>query len=170
MDLALWKQRMQATVARLEANSQSLLGYPVGAGENVVAEAVAAGLPDLPPSLAALYRVIGEVSLPDIGNGYFIHPPGHLAESVARGMPVRADTAVLAGPVVTFGSGGGGTLYCISAGSGTVWALPEGEIDNGVYRGGMAAPRLIAASVEEFLDRLLEEATGFVETGQSAGF
>lgn len=169
MDLALWKHLMQATVAGLEAKSESLLGYPVGPGDNVVTEPGEAVLIDLPPGLAALYRVIGEVSLPDIGNGYFIHPLGYLTESVARGMPVQADTQVLAGPVVTFGSDGGGTLYCTPAASGEVWALPEGEIKNGIYRGGMAAPRLIAASVEEFLDRLLAEASGFVETGHSAG-
>jgi len=170
MDLTRWKQRLQSTIAGLEANAPSLLGYPVGEGDNVVTDPTGAPLPaDLPRGLAAMYREIGEVSLPDIGNGYFVHPPSYLTESVARGLPVGADTAVLAGPVTTFGSDGGGTLYCVPAASDAVWALPAGEIVNGVYRGGMAAPRLIAASVEEFLDRLLDDAATFVESGQSAG-
>jgi hypothetical protein len=169
MDLQLWKQRLRWALARFEANSVNLLGFEVGPGENLVTDAGKAAPADLPPGLAELYREVGEVSLPDIGSGYFVHPPGYLAESVARGLPVRVETDALSGPVVTFGSEGGGTLYCMPVASGEVWELLEGEIRDGVYLGGMNTPRLIAASVEEFLDKLLADVDRFIETGQASG-
>lgn len=154
-------------ISRLEAKSESLLGYPVDPFENVVTDPDEDIPPQLPAGLEQLYQAVGAVSLPDVGNGYFVHPPGYLAEAVARGMAIRADTDELAGPVMPFGSDGGGTLYCVAVDSGAVWELPQGEIDrNGVYLGGMDAPRPIASSVEEFLEKVLVATERFVESGE----
>jgi hypothetical protein len=35
-------------------------------------------IPWLPGDLFAIYRSVGPVSLPDIANGYFVHPPDGL--------------------------------------------------------------------------------------------
>ncbi|HST47874.1 hypothetical protein [Jatrophihabitans sp.] len=171
MDLQVWKQELRSTISRLEERSESLLGYPLDPSENVVTdpdEDVPAGLP---ADLEELYRTVGAVWLPDVGNSYYIHSPGFLAEAVARGMPVEADTDELTGRIVPFASGGDGTFYCLAADSGAVWELPEGELTKqGVYRGGMGAPRLVATGVEEFLEKLLAAARRFVETGEITSF
>lgn len=165
VDLDLWKQELRSRIERFEERSESLLGYPVTPGANVVTDSSGIVPPDLPEGLAELYRAVDEVSLENIHNGYFIHPPDSIAKSVAHKLPVRADTDELTGPVVTFASDGGGTLYCVAVDSGAVWELPEGEVtEAGVYRGGLDAPRLIATSVEEFLGKLLAAVDQFIET------
>ena len=170
LDLQLWKREMRSAISQLEAKSESLLGYSIDPFENAVDDPDE-GIPSpLPSGLEELYRSVGAVWLPDVANGYFIHPPGYLAEAVARGMAVRAETDELTGQIVPFGSDGGGTLYCMAADSGAVWELPGGVIDDGIYYGRMGAPRPIASSVEEFLAKLLVATKRFVETGEITSF
>jgi len=171
MDLSLWKQEIRSAISELEAKSESLLGYSVDPFENEVTDPGEGTRSGLPPALEELYRTVEAVSLPDVGNGYFINPPAYLAEAVSRGMPVQADTDELTGPVVPFGADGGGTFYCLATESGAVWELPGGELTKqGVYRGGMGDPRLIATGVEEFLDKLLTATRRFVGTGEITSF
>lgn len=170
-DLQLWKQEMRSTINRFEAKSESLLGYPVDPFANDVTDPDGDIPPDLPQGLEELYQTVGSVWLPDVGNSYYVHSLGYLAEAVTRGMPVWAETDELAGRVVPFASGGDGTFYCVAADSGAVWELPEGELTKqGVYRGGMGAPHVIASTVEEFLEKLLTATKRFVESGEITQF
>jgi hypothetical protein len=86
-----------------------------------------------------------------------------LLEAPQRSLPVRADTDELSGQVTAFAAGGE-SLYCVAE-DGTVWELPEGWIEDGTFRGGMGAPRLVAPTVEQFLEELLAAVERFVEDG-----
>jgi hypothetical protein len=71
--------------------------------------------------LTTLYWAICEVSLPDIGNGYFIHSASIVAEHFREyGYVQINDGSSDEWPALVFGSDGGGHLFAV-AGSGRVW-------------------------------------------------
>ncbi|MEU9110917.1 S1 RNA-binding domain-containing protein [Streptomyces sp. NPDC048483] len=118
--LTSWSRTMTAELADRMAAFEATYGYPPSVNEVRPAsddQCLAAALlrlahPDASSHLTTFYATVHEVSLPDIGNGYFLHPPEHVrAELTAEG-PVRigpdpAHTAVV------FGSDGGGLLFAI---------------------------------------------------------
>ena len=78
--LAEWRVSMTANVAQLLETFQSRFGFEPGVNElgPPTAKQTLASLQAIAPrpatDLVDFYRCIGHVSLPDIGNGYFIHP------------------------------------------------------------------------------------------------
>lgn len=85
-----WKANVRAELGRLSQVFEDRCGYPLEEGANFVSDAgqdtQAGGSDDpLPPALALFYSEVGEVSLPDIQNGYFIHPANRLPVSVEWG-------------------------------------------------------------------------------------
>ncbi|MFF5226038.1 hypothetical protein [Dactylosporangium sp. NPDC000521] len=72
--------------------------------------------------------------------------------------------------VVVFGSDGGGTLYAVAAGAtGTVFRLLECSYLAGVYEGDATfGVTVVAESLDEFLDRLLNAVTAFAVDGSIA--
>ncbi|MFE2021542.1 hypothetical protein ACFW9O_26225 [Streptomyces sp. NPDC059499] len=95
-----------------------------------------------PSDLTTLYRVLGEVSLPDVGNGYFIHRSSTVAEHFRQYGPVQINDEP---PALVFASDGGGHLFAVT-GSGRVWRsttaswFHDFEVD--------------AASIQEFLEHI----------------
>lgn len=156
------------TLRDWKAEVRALLGgarfsYPVPADANFVRDAavepvVGAGIP---PDLAEFYGEIGEVSLPDIGNGFFIHSAATLPAAAETGLPVAVTTPAV-GVVATFGSDGGGGLFCMAVRDGAIYHLPSGEVLAGVYDG---EPRMVATDLDGFLERLLRAVRAFVASG-----
>ncbi|CAM3954083.1 SMI1/KNR4 family protein [Kibdelosporangium persicum] len=152
MDLANLETRFRAIARAVVANAQ----WPPGTNEVVksagIGEVTARFGGRLPAEVAGFFSVIGEVSLPDLWNGYFIGPLGWSADLYRDSSPreVRGH-----GEVVVVASNGGGTLYAIPN-TGEVLALPPGGIDDGVYTG---PAREVAESFGEFLERLTLAAT-----------
>lgn len=108
--LAAWCDDSNRSIEPLPVTFESDRGYPPGV--NRVVEAgegrrggEAAARADLPPALAMFYRTIHEVLLPDVGNGYFVHPLDHVLDELTRLGPVRLPGSC---PGVVFGSDGGG--------------------------------------------------------------
>ncbi|MEU8662153.1 hypothetical protein, partial [Actinoplanes philippinensis] len=109
-----WAQRLRAAVER--ALRDVVSAYPYEAGEHEIGPPATAReldelrrrMPWVPDGLIALRRVVGEVSLPDIANGYFLYEP-----HAEHGRPDR-----LAEPhavdVVVFGGDGGGASYAVA--------------------------------------------------------
>jgi hypothetical protein len=171
--LSQWKADIRSAVVELEAVFEGRFGYPAEPGANFVSEADQApreiwDTVVLPPALAAFYAEIGEVALPDVHVGYFIHPAGRLVESVDWGQPIRVECAINA-DVVTFGSDGGGGFYCAICESGAIYYLPSGRIADGIYTGGLGNPRFVAPDLKSFLDKLLALTKEFVSTGTTVG-
>lgn len=70
----------------------------------------------IPSDLTTLYWVISEVSLPDIDNAHFIHPPSMIAEHFREYGSIQIDDE-WPGPVF---ASDGGHLFAVT-GSGRVW-------------------------------------------------
>lgn len=74
-------------------------------------------LTPIPSDLTTMYWVIDEVSLPDVENGYFVHPASLVADHFREYGAVRIDGEE---PALVFASDGGGRLFAL-AGSGRIW-------------------------------------------------
>lgn len=110
--------------------------------------------PYLPAALTGFYQAIHEVLLPDIGNGYFVHPLDHvLNELTQQGLVSLPDST----PGVVFGSDGGGILHATSH-SGTIYRSRAASRDSDF--------ELVATDLGEFLDQLRQVVKRFVATGQ----
>ncbi|MFC8369920.1 SMI1/KNR4 family protein [Streptomyces sp. NPDC057239] len=104
-------------------------------------------------ALLSLFAVIDSVSLPDIGNGYFIHPPStvtaHLDEYGA--VPLEnGDHGTV------FGSDGGGSLFALAA-DGTVHKSRTASWNDECYA--------VATSLRHFLEQLSDVIGQFAATG-----
>ncbi len=170
--LAEWRVSVTAEVAGLLETFQSRFGFEPGMNQlgPPAAEQALASLQAIVPRPAAdlidFYRWIGQVSLPDVGNGYFIHPADLVTRQAADGEPRRI------GPpheldVLVFGSDGGGTLYAVPAAKpGPVYRLRECSIKDGIALAGDV--QVIAADFRTFLQRLEIAVEIFAATGHLA--
>jgi len=170
--VAEWKTAVRAQLTQLGAVFEQRFGYPLDEDSNFVSDAdqeTLAGVSEaaFPPALAEFYAEVGEVSLPDINNGYFIHPADRLLVAADWGLPVRVDVGEI-GDVATFGSDGGGGFFCASRRSGVIYHLPPGELVDGVYSGGLGGTRVVGENLESFLRRLLVVIREFVTQGTAA--
>ncbi|WP_406447918.1 hypothetical protein OG782_03535 [Streptomyces sp. NBC_00876] len=119
-----WREQVDATLAELMQSFQARHG--IEPGNNLVVLATEESrqatdalveLTPIPSDLTTMYWVIGEVSLPDVDNGYFVHPASTVAGHFREYGAVRIDGEE---PALVFGSDGGGHLFAL-AGSGRVW-------------------------------------------------
>lgn len=167
--IAEWKTGIRAQLDQLSIVFEERFGYLFDEDANFVRDAdqefrAGGDKSVFPPALASFYSEVGEVSLPDIHNGYFIHPAERLPVAADWGLPTRVDVGSV-GHVSTFGSDGGGGLFCLAHGSEAVYYLPPGQIVEGVYGGGLGRPKRIAPDFATFLRLLLDAVRQFVATG-----
>jgi hypothetical protein len=167
--LAAWRASMAAEAGQLLETFQSRFGFEPGRnrlGPPAAGQALAslqAIVPRPAADLIDFYRWIGQVSLPDVGNGYFIHPAGRVARQAAGAEPRRI------GPpheldVLVFGSDGGGALYALPAAKpGPVYRLRECSIKDGIALAGNI--QIIAVDYRAFLQRLQIAVETFAATG-----
>lgn len=159
--LGRWRDDTAEAVASVMPSFEERMGYPPG--DNRVGrqlDATRLALIDemgqlFPPDLAMFARVVGEVSLPDIGNGWFVLSPLGRARI---GPPYNVD-------VVLFAADGGRTTYAVPVRrSGPVLRLREvGETAPGVFGGervDVSAPHL-----RGLLAGLLDAVRLFARTG-----
>ncbi|MER6084225.1 hypothetical protein [Streptomyces sp. NPDC001833] len=150
-----WCEQVEPTLARLMQSFQARYGFEPGS--NVVALATEQShqatealveLTPIPSDLTTMYWVIEEVSLPDVENGYFVHPSSQVADHFREYGAVQIDGEE---PGVVFASDGGGHLFAL-AGSGRVWrsSTPSwfDQFD------------LAAAGLREFFEGLSQQISG----------
>jgi hypothetical protein len=77
--LDVWKAELAAALDRVLPLLEQRFSYPPD--QNTIGPAAVAVPLDLPADLATLYRRVGPVTLPDIGEGLFIEPPQRLVRS-----------------------------------------------------------------------------------------
>ncbi|CAL9614527.1 hypothetical protein SUDANB37_05736 [Streptomyces sp. enrichment culture] len=99
-------------------------------------------LTPIPSDLTTLYWVVCEISLPDVGHGYFVHPASTVAEHFREYGPVQIDDEPFA---IVFASDGGGHLFAV-AGSGRVWRSTTASWFDDF--------EVAAASIQEFLEQI----------------
>lgn len=167
--LAEWRVSVTGEVGRLLETFQSRFGFQPGMNQlgPPAAEQGLASLQAIVPcpagDLIDFYRRVGQVSLPDVGNGYFIHPADLVVRQAADGEPRRI------GPpheldVLVFGSDGGGALYAVPAAKpGPVYRLRECAIKDGTALAGDI--QIIAVDYRTFLQRLEIAVETFAATG-----
>jgi hypothetical protein len=167
--LAEWRASVTAQAGQLLETFQSRFGFEPGVNQlgPPAAEQALASLQAIVPRPAAdlidFYRCIGQVSLPDVGNGYFIHPADLVARQAADGEPRRI------GPpheldILVFGSDGGGALYAVPAAKpGPVYRLRECSIKDGIASAGDI--QIIAMDYRTFLQHLESAVETFAATG-----
>ena len=160
----VWKTDIRSALAELNVVFEHRFGYPPGANfvrDADVGQQGRTGNVVLPSALAAFYAEVGQLSLPDVHIGYFIHPVDVVIKAI-NGHPTRVEVEIN-DDVVTFGSDGGGGLFCLTQSNGVIYHLPPGRIDeNNVYSGGLCQPRLVASNLEAFLQRILMVTKEFV--------
>lgn len=168
MDVAYirrWREDVTACRDRLLPGFEVRFGYPPGrhtiGGPAAEEELASLAGTRLSGDLRLWYGQVREVSLPDIGNGYFIHDPGLVARREVTSIRGR-----FTADVVVFASDGGGTLFAVGAVTGSpVYRLPAGEIVAGVYRSDDPRFDVVATNLTEFLDRIRDTVEVFAATG-----
>ncbi|SDS44525.1 hypothetical protein [Actinoplanes derwentensis] len=155
-----WATDIDAAAGGMVATFESDFGYPAGVNEvrwataDDRADAERYGLDPLTvPPMADFYRIVAAVSLPDVGNGLFIHRASSalaLRDEIGYVfVPGADDTHGL--PV---GSTGGGDQFVVDWG-GAVHRSIGASLDGDFVR--------VADSIEHFLARLRYAVTAFTE-------
>jgi hypothetical protein len=157
--LIRWRDELNHALEPFLAAFETRYGYPPGDNritspdDGRTARKINAH-PETAADLTPFYQVIYEVLLPDIGNGYFIHPAGHVLDELAYAGPARLGGFT---PGVVFASDGGGILYAIAP-AGTIYRSSAASRDSGF--------ELIATDLTSFLDQLRLEVMRFIATGE----
>ncbi|MER7861349.1 hypothetical protein ABTX61_19740 [Amycolatopsis japonica] len=161
-DLKVWIERSSRLSAEFERGFEARFGYPPGENRVLAAEDVGSG--DLeklaklgvPAGLLDFYACVGEVSLPDLGNGVFVHPARHVVAGLLGALPTRLAGAT-EGRIVVFGSDGGGSMFALRPACGSVYRLRGGAFLDGAYEVDQQGTAVVATDLREFLAGILRE-------------
>ncbi|MEV5784627.1 hypothetical protein AB0L42_27005 [Streptomyces sp. NPDC052287] len=161
--LSRWRDEITGAVNSMMSNFEETYGYEPGTNE-----VRAAGEEDLRGArdygrevlgfedLLTFYESIGEVVLPDVGNGCFVHPARDVLRRLAEEGPVfvpEADDPL--GMVIA--SNGGGVLYVADWG-GAIHRSRSASLDDAQFD-------KVADDLPRFLDDVRRCVVTFVETG-----
>ncbi|MDX3193476.1 SMI1/KNR4 family protein [Streptomyces sp. MN03-5084-2B] len=164
-DYDAWRLAMGSAVDAVLARFQARFGYPpddqlIGGPSSAEQLQAALDAGTVPDELLEFYRHVSRVDLPDVHNGFFVHPLSQVLDNEKNGTPVRAPALTGSG-IVVFGSDGGGALFALDGTGSPVYLLPPGAVRDGTYEGRFDPPRVIAASLPEFLEWLRSVVEGF---------
>ncbi|WP_155357825.1 hypothetical protein [Acrocarpospora macrocephala] len=172
-----WAWAAQVEAAAVRALRDVVSTYPFEAGDHSVGPPSSAAelaalherMPWVPDELFALYRFVGPLSLPDITNGYFLHPPDSVIGNTYHGRadrigePFAEDVAV-----VVFGSNGGGDLYALATTvGGPVYRLQEAVYEVGIYHGTERSITVVGEDLRNFLEEFLAAVEAFADDGST---
>jgi hypothetical protein len=158
-----WATGINTAASGMMASFEAHYGYPPGdnevrwatADDRVDAERY--GRDRLAPSpMAGFYKIVAEVSLPDVGNGFFIHRASSalaLRDEIGYVLVPGADDP----QGLVIGSTGGGAQFVLGRGGRvhrSIGASLDGDFE------------LVADSVEQFLSRVRHAVTEFIENNR----
>ncbi|MFD7659956.1 hypothetical protein ACFV4N_38770 [Actinosynnema sp. NPDC059797] len=155
---------MSVLASKLMRNFEAGFGYPPG--DDLLVEATAESGREAAQSLSSVgapgelrdfYSRVQEVSLPDVGNGFFIASAEVLVEGIRRGDRPTEVTGSVNDAIVVFGSDGGGGLFALSSSSGNVYRLSGGAQIGSTYEVDESGIAVLASGFWEFLRYLLRE-------------
>lgn len=136
--LARWRADVMAVVTPMVATFERAHGYPPGTNDvRPPTEDELRAVDELKretsyfEELSTLYRSIGEVALPDVGNGFFLHSARAVLDRIAEEGPVFLPLADdFQGMVIA--SDGGGRLYVADWG-GALHRSRTASTDDGTF-------------------------------------
>lgn len=172
-ELSAWRAALAQAVGSVLSGFEDRYGYPPGDNgfddpDEPNAARLAAIGSAVPLDLLDLYAVTGAVSLPDVGNGLFVHGPGLVADAF-NADELRRVVGRHSSDVIVFASDGGGTLYALCSPAGSpVYRLPAGSVVAGVYVSDSPAFDVVAPDLAGFLARFREVVERFAMTGEIA--
>ncbi|MFE2316503.1 hypothetical protein ACFXC8_25800 [Streptomyces sp. NPDC059441] len=161
--LSRWRDEITGAVNSMMSTFEETYGYEPGTNEVRVA-----GEEDLRAAhdygrevlgfedLLTFYESIGEVVLPDVGNGYFIHSARDVLHRLAEEGPVFVPEADDPHGMV-IASNGGGVLYVADWG-GAIHRSRSASLDDAEFD-------KLADDLPQFLDHIRRCVVSFVETG-----
>ncbi|MFJ4103887.1 hypothetical protein [Amycolatopsis japonica] len=164
LDLRSWCKRMSFLSAEFERRFEAKHGYPPGGNRLLLAGDDSDDirlLADLgcATELLDFYAVVRQVSLPDLGNGTFVHSARHVLTGLRGAMPTLLG-GVTEDPIIVFGSDGGGALFALSTSGRGVYRLFGGAFVAGTYDADQAGVTTVAPDLRRFLDTVLAELEG----------
>jgi hypothetical protein len=160
--LSRWHDEITGAVNSMMATFEETYGYEPGtnevrlAGEEDLRAASDYGREVLGfGDLLTFYESIGEVALPDVSDGYFVHSARDVLRTLAEDGPVSLpDADDPQGMVIA--SNGGGILYVADWG-GAIHRSRSASVDDGEFD-------KIADGLPQFLDAIRRRVVGFVKT------
>lgn len=161
--LSQWRGEVTGAVSSMISTFEETYGYEPGANEvRVPREEDLRAARDYGrellgfEDLLTFYESIGEVALPDVGNGYFVHSASDVLHRLAEEGPVFIPEADDPHGMV-IASNGGGILYVADWGGAIhrtrTTSLDDAEFDK------------VADGLPQFLDHIRCCVVSFVETG-----
>jgi hypothetical protein len=165
-----WRSSVTSGLVTMRLWFEGVFGFP--ADDDMVCDPDPVGVEKLalcgsaiPPDLLDFYAVVGKVSLPNVGNGWFIDHPRDLAGAFESG-ELRKITGRFSGYVVAFASDGGGTRYAMAATSGRpVYRLPPDAVFDGVYESMQPRFEPVAVDLADFLMKVGAAVVAFSRNG-----
>jgi|GEM_PF-2158810 hypothetical protein len=111
----------------------------------------------------AFYSICDGINLPDVHNGYFIHPLKKFTMAQSHLIALNEDNTKISEFFVV-GSTGGGNLIAIEQTTNSTYLLPNNRIENGLYFSSTASPiRIISRNYAGFLNLLHADIVAFCE-------
>jgi hypothetical protein len=163
-----WVNGVSKLASRLMSEFEVRYGYPPG--ENALlkatpedgAEAVRVlALAGIPRELLEFYSRVEEVSLPDVGNGMFVHSAQAVVEGVAGDQPTEVVGAVQ-DTITVFASDGGGGLFALNRAGEKVYRLSGGALIGPTYDVDDDGVQVISSGFSGFLEYLYRELSQMV--------
>ncbi|MFD5571263.1 SMI1/KNR4 family protein [Streptomyces cadmiisoli] len=162
--LASWVSRVSEPLTAMTDEFERRHGFPPGTNEvrptdhdDRAAARTLARMTLVPADLVTFYDSIGELTWEDVGNGYFIDPPGAVLLLLKDCGAVDVDTDHRASGLA-IGSNGGGLSYVVGPG-GVVYRTRTASLDT---------PEVdrVADDLRHFLELLEQSLTQFIANGE----
>jgi hypothetical protein len=119
--------------------------------------------------LADFYTRCNGLSMPDIQNGYFIHPIERVLAGFKGRDPNKAAIDGNISPILIFGSDGGGGLMALRLPNAGIYHLSVGTVRNRIFRYSARQIQL-GADFTAFLMRLRDDAQNFINQNHDWNF
>ncbi|MGW1916964.1 hypothetical protein ACWCQS_41370 [Streptomyces sp. NPDC002076] len=157
-NLNRWADQVADLASKFTAGFEARFGYPPGvnalvsatpqAGEQAVQALSGHGVPE---DLLQFYARVESVSLPDLGNGIYIHSADSVADGMAGNQPTEVVGDVTA-RVVVFGSDGGGGLVAMTVPDGRILMLRDGVLLGPRYEVEESGVQMLSDGLWGFLE------------------
>lgn len=167
-----WVDEMSRLASRFAAEFETTYGYPPGehyvsrAADSSGRDALAAVLRDAGArDLIEFYSHVAQISLPDVGPGFFVDEAEYVAEGLRGAQPTQV-RSVPSRTVAVFGSDGGGALFAADRQTGEIVRLGGGSLIGEAYEVEESGVQVIARNFEGFMQFLSDELLRQIPSGR----
>ncbi|MEU6363253.1 hypothetical protein [Streptomyces albidoflavus] len=158
-----WIDEMSHLASQFVARFEVTYGFPPdehyvsrvadSGGRNALATALGGAVAR---DLVDFYSRVAQVSLPDVGPGFFVDEAECVVEGLRGAQPTQV-SSVSNRTIVVFGSDGGGALFAADCQTGEIVRLDGGSLVGNIYEAAESGVQVIARDVEGFMQFLYRE-------------